>query len=194
MSAVYFPTFWWRGNILQTERKQISPFHLPPLPNKLYNNHPVSGLPPGLRFQFCTSVPRRSHELTLKFCSGRRGSGSAAAPLWQLASQTISERLSDCTAALESITASHLRLFPRGAALHERWSTGSAVGLLQRLHSITFTSCFLRHHRRVTGGSFVLVNLSLRGERRQLRRARGGRKMCSAVSFIWGKDWNCIKL
>lgn len=94
-------------------------------PDKLHNNHPVSGLPPGLRFQFCAAVPRRSHELTLKFCSGRRGSGSAVAPLWQLASQTISERVRDCTAAQESITASHLRLFPRGAALHERWSTGS---------------------------------------------------------------------
>ena len=97
----------------------------PPPPDKLHNNHPVSGLPPGLRFQFCAAVPRRSHELTLKFCSGGRGSGSAVAPLWQLASQTISERVRDCTAALESITASHLRLFPHGAALHERWSTRS---------------------------------------------------------------------
>lgn len=70
LSAVSFKHFEG-GQFLQRE-KQMSPFRFPP--DKLYNNHSVSRLPPGLRFQFCAVVPRRSHELTLKFCSRRRGS------------------------------------------------------------------------------------------------------------------------
>lgn len=69
--AISFYCFDW-VQYSPKRRWQISPFRSPP--DKLHNNHSVSRLPPGLRFQFCAAVPRRSRELTSKFCSGQWGS------------------------------------------------------------------------------------------------------------------------
>lgn len=54
----------------------------------------------------------------------------SAVAIWQLASQTLFERVKHYTAARLSIIASHLQLFPRGAALHEGWRHQESFGLL----------------------------------------------------------------
>lgn len=151
------------GNIPPREREgQISPFHFPP--DKLHNNHSVSRPPPGLRFQFCAAVPRRSHELTWKFCSRQRGS----ALQWPFDSSLLKQFLKGWTIiqrprypSLPATCGSSLMALPC-------MSDGApgAFRPLQCSPSITFTSYFLRHRQRVTGDSFVFVNLSLSREKR----------------------------
>lgn len=175
-----FPsTILMEGNIPHRER-QIPPFHFPA--DKLYNNHSVSWSPPWLRFQFCTIVPRRSHESTLNFCSRQRSSALQcpfdSLPLklflkgWKI---ILWLRYPSLAATCGS---SHMALWCMSDEASE------ALGFCNSSPSSTLLPTFWG-----TGDSFVLVNLSLCWEKRgcgeQPMSDCSRRKMCSAVSFVW---------
>lgn len=182
MSAVSFCHF--DGVQYSLKRKeQISSFHLPP--DKLYNNHSVSRLPPGLRIQFCLFVPRQSHELTLRFCSGQ-GESDLQGPLDSLLLKVFLKGWTIIQQprypSLPAPCSSALTVLPCMSNEDNRSLQASVV-----LPLIIFTSYFLRHWQWPTRDSFVLVNMSLNWK---WRSSSAQEVEFSAASFIWDKEWD----
>lgn len=148
MSAVS-PERFDRGQYCPPGMQANLPFHFPL--DKLNNNHSVSSATTRLRFQFCTLVPRRRHELTLKSCSRQGGSVLQ----WPFDSLLLKQ-------FLKGWNIIQLPWYPSLPA-----TCGSFLTALPCLSDeapplpITFTSYFLKHHRWVIGESFVLVKFSL---------------------------------
>lgn len=151
MSAVSLLTFWWR-EIFPTESGKSPPFNF--TADKLYNNHSVSRPPPGLRFQFCTFVPRYSHESTLNFCSRQRGS----ALQWPFDSLPLKQFLKGWKIILWLQYPSLAATCGSSLTTLQRMSDGAsgASGFCSSPPSSTLLPTFCG-----TGDSFVLVNLSL---------------------------------
>lgn len=133
--SCFLLTLLMEYNIPQRERAgKTSPFHFPP--EKLHNNLPVATR---TKLSILHGRPQTPSWADIKVLQ-RAARFCSAVHVWQLASQTIFERVKHYSAAGTSIIASHLQHFPHGERPAWAMKPPGAFRPLQCLPSITFTS------------------------------------------------------
>lgn len=142
-------------------------------------------------FNFALASPRRSHELTFKFCGERRGSALQWPSLTACFSNYFwkGERLYGGPGIHHCQPPVALPLWrcPAWAMKHRE-----PPGLCGAPPSITSASCHLRHRRWVIGDSFVLLNFSLSWEKRSSSEEDVEEEECALQSHLFGLSWNCV--